>query len=849
VLSRSETAGACGSPRAGCGTRAVIVSGLTALVLAGGNLGPLAGSTARIGAVTALLLSSVGALFPGVPVRRDPPSRLLAFLLIALSAAILVPRAPLPEGPIAAATLTLLATIVAARWAGSPLARSLEAVAAAGLVLTAYVLLISRIPGCWPVLERATRAVTGALGRAAGSGTSLGPSVAGLPVLLVILAYLAARAISVPRGGRPPIFVGMLWVVALAAIGWSLGVPLSLRAFNTGLRLLAVSPTGEMTVPGYPASVAVFLPLGLFLAWLAPVVALVAGPPDQGSVDRPETARSDRPERPGPASFGLAAACALSAVVAALPTVRLPGPERRPRIVFPERGKLVGWEVPVIGSEGLERAGMFGMLPRYLRAAGFETRRTGDALTEQSLASADVAVVINPTEHLTADERSRLERFVRRGGGLVVLGDHTDIFGSQAPLNELLEPYGVAYRFDSAFTPGHWRNDAGFFPGPLTRGLDDANSRFQQSTGASLSLSRGAEPVATARWGFSDAGDRENKDNGFLGDYIYQASETLGDLAVVAMARHGDGRVIVFGDTSAFQNIATPFSWPFILRVFQVAAGRDLRSVRLLVPMGVAAWIALWAAVLARRRLRDSICLAAGTVAGLMVAAFLGGAFEPAPRLAGDHLALVDVAHFNAVSLDLWDPHALSALNVNLARNGYLPVVDREGSGRLLQAAELYVSVAPRKPPTRADLDRLRELADRGGRLILAVGWDDKKPSEPLLRLIGLGVAPVPLGPVPILRKINDPEIFARLQMEPHFAAAWPIEGVAPGRDEILYSSDRYPVVVRRPFGRGTFTLLGDSRFLLNRTLEEEGTSWKGNVAFLRKLFEPEPGAVAVQAR
>src|SRR5262249_49472270 len=129
--------------------------------------------------------------------------------------------------------------------------------------------------------------------------------------------------------------------------------------------------------------------------------------------------------------------------------------------------------------------------------------------------------------------------------------------------------------FDSAFTPHHWIYNAGFRPGPLTAGLDEANSRFKQSTGASLTLTSPAEPVATARWGFSDFGDRANKDNAFLGDYIHQAQEPFGDLPVVALSRHGQGRVIVFGDTSAFQNIALPSAWPFVTQVFMVAAGTN----------------------------------------------------------------------------------------------------------------------------------------------------------------------------------------------------------------------------------------------------------------------------------
>ena len=42
--------------------------------------------------------------------------------------------------------------------------------------------------------------------------------------------------------------------------------------------------------------------------------------------------------------------------------------------------------------------------------------------------------------------------------------------------------------------------------------------------------------------------------------------------------------------------------------------------------------------------------------------------------------------------------------------------------------------------------------------------------------------------------------------------------------------------------GRGSFTLIADPKFLLNRTLEQEGAAWQGNVVFLKKLFEHPPG-------
>jgi hypothetical protein len=98
------------------------------------------------------------------------------------------------------------------------------------------------------------------------------------------------------------------------------------------------------------------------------------------------------------------------------------------------------------------------------------------------------------------------------------------------------------------------------------------------------------------------------------------------------------------------------------------------------------------------------------------------------------------------------------------------------------------------------------------------------------------------LGPVPVLRKIDDPEVFRRLQLEPHFASAWPVEGTDAARDEVLYAAEGYPIVVRRALGRGALTLIADGRFLLSRTLEQEGAAWQGNVAFLKEILQRRAG-------
>jgi len=812
--------------------------GLLALALAGGHLGPLSGTTGRFLAVVALIVLAAAEILPSAGGRTRHLRHVLAFAAVAAATALLVTRTPAPEGPVAGASLALLLAALAARRLDRRDSACLEDLAAAGILLAGFSLLTQRIPAAWRGVEETVRATTAALGRLTGADTSLGPSVAGVPVLVLILGYLLVRWARSGRGEAAATLLAMAWVALIGLVAWGAGVSLLLRLVVL-LRGALGAGRDAMPLPGWPAGVAVYLPLALFTA-CAFAVALLA-PGRRAPATGAETPRSGARR---PILAGL-----LSALLAGLsvwPSIALPGGARQPRVTFLEPG-VGNWEVPTFGAQGLDRVGMFGLLPRYLEAAGFVVRRSGREADAATLAESDVVVVINPTAVLPRAARDRLEGFIRDGGGLLVLGDHTDLMGIQEPLGDLLEPYGIAYRFDSAFTPGHWHNDAGFLPGPLTRGLDDANSRFQQSTGASLQIARGAEAVATARWGFSDAGDRANADNAFLGDYIYQASEPLGDLPVVALARRGRGRVLAFGDTSSFQNIALPMSSPFIVRVFEVAAGSDRAAIRLLSPVAILAWVLLAGWVIVRRGPAEVAAVLAGFSLGLVLAGFGGRALWPAGGTAAGRLAIVDAGHHNDVSLDLWAPDALTGLGMNLARNGFLPIVDRDRTASLIDTASAYVTVAPRQRFTTREVGRLRALAERGGEVIVACGWEEKGPVSPLLEEFGFDVGPVPLGPVPVLRKIHDPEVFGRLQLEPHFAEAWPVEGVEQGRDEVLYAAGDYPIVVRRPVGRGGFTLIADTRFLQNRTLEEEGAAWSGNIALLRRVLRERSARAAAR--
>ena len=156
------------------------------------------------------------------------------------------------------------------------------------------------------------------------------------------------------------------------------------------------------------------------------------------------------------------ATVAVSAAVVPLLLLCSPhGPsEARRSVAFLNAGGL-DWDRPQVEEIGSFSSGMFGLLPVYLERQGWEVS-TVDLEDAENLGELDaqVLVLIN-LPHVWSDaEREAVHGFLSAGGSLLVLGDHTDVYGLMTGFNSLIGPYGIRYRFDSArFEGSSWFQD------------------------------------------------------------------------------------------------------------------------------------------------------------------------------------------------------------------------------------------------------------------------------------------------------------------------------------------------------------------------------------------------------
>lgn len=516
------------------------------------------------------------------------------------------------------------------------------------------------------------------------------------------------------------------------------------------------------------------------------------------------------------------------------------------RVIIFGKEPSASYETPSYDRLGVGASGMYGLLPKYLRAASFEITIVEqiEKLNEM-LDQAQLLVIISPTEIFPPELHQRIWKFVETGRSLLVMGDHTDIFGIMRPLNNLLAPVNVSFNFDSAYPARKaWRYSYECFPHPVTQSLDQVNDVLQYGIGASLSVPAPAYPVIVGKYAFSDKGNYANAGpRAFLGDYTYQRDEQLGDVVLVAGAKYGQGKVLIFGDTSSFQNVSLPYSFPFIADAFTWLSAREVLSYPALSYLSFV-FIALATMVLVLGgQVRQPVAMttmALTLTVGLFASTEISSSTKLPDKIPdrSHHVAYVDASHIGYFKLEHWENESIDGLLVNLSRNGYLPVVMREFSEDWLKASEIYVSISPMRPYSGEEIKALEKFVAEGGIALLAVGYEESAASRRLLARLGFRIGSVPLGAAPITDFIPTAEAFQKIMQEPHFMEAWPVEITDGAAHEVLYSYKGFPIVVSKDQGRGKIVVIGDTQFLYDKTLENEEAAWPGNVEFLKKILK-----------
>ncbi len=819
-----------------------VLSAMAGAWIAAGSAGMLADCLRHALAWLALVVCGAAGWPPG---RRDRKALLAILGAAVVSAAMVAADHPAIN---VAAMAVLLAALA---WTREGLDRRVLTMAAAAVTtLAVYRLAVVSIPTVWVLTDRLGGMLGAAAGWVSGRPLRVGATFGGLDFLVLSGALFG------------------MWLAATASPRWA-------RAAYAGAAILlghlaylvllsyAADMISALPDPPPPPDYHVYVPppwswsraAAAMLPWNLPLAALLIHLATAAAMLRwgawrtvGEPAAPSRGEHDAPTGDLLTRAAGPAILAAAIPLVAVLSPGlgdlADKRIVAYGQGRL-DFDRPQHDRLRRADAGLYGMLPALIEGLGGRFEMSQD-LSEDDLAGADALLLLHPARPWTEEQLARIDGFVRGGGALLVGAEcrmQEDDLAST--FNEPLRGTHMEVRFDTAiYERPRWQQSLEASAHPAVVGLGDRRNRYGIASGSSIEIAWPARPILTGTWGWSDPGS----DAMLTGMSRYDAGERLGDLVLAAERRWGRGTIVVLGDVNTLANQTLPLSYPFAGRLLSYLATRPASPQDLWRQALGAICCGVLIAALARRP--DPVVLAAAAVAmgfsltlGTWVAAESSVVLPDAKALpVGTRLACLDGAHLGPYSDDAWKANGLGTFHTVLMQNGYLPLMLPELSARRMEGAELFVSIAPARPYSAAEIALLTDYVESGGALVAMAGAEDVDGLERLLARFGLRVPRSPVGPnekrlepEPVGESPGpdeSPERYGRFptnyldaadygvgdyRVSVWMHAAWPVECDASDPDVLVRGYGDVPLAIRRAVGSGNVVLVGDTCFAMNR--------------------------------
>ncbi|MDY6986140.1 MAG: Gldg family protein [Candidatus Thermoplasmatota archaeon] len=553
----------------------------------------------------------------------------------------------------------------------------------------------------------------------------------------------------------------------------------------------------------------------------------------------------------------------VSLILLTLSPLLVTGTGKTGKVVFYEKNCVMGFDLPTYPEGALEPYNglSIGAMALFLEKLGYGiehfTQETEETL-QDLLADASVLVLINPENPYPADEIGWIEEFVRNGGGLLVFGEHTNMFVDDAafqsghhPLNDVLSFTGIRVNPDTADWPhGYWGRPLEILPSPVTVGLDE-DYLWISSVGASLDLNGSAKPLIVAKYGFSD--DPDPFSPGHLGNREYELHERLGDVVLAASDEYGDGKVLVFGDTSYVFNDAVPSKWRLISNSFNYLTGTEIKSIgtigATLLVLSVLIFIFLIFISGSGDRTDFHILISLFLIVSMIAPPMFASTDTD---IKGQEIAWIDYTHMNKFNLAPSEDDGLEGFCINLMRNEYLPLIMDEQS--LLEKGKILVIIAPAMRYSGKEAEMVERWVKNGGVLVLSAGAGERDNVKTILDVFGADIGDLPLGPVPWIMETHgrmevSQENLTKYWNKPKFMEAYPVycSGEYKSYASLNYEGERYDLIVGKKYGDGAFILIGDPRFLHSQNLEKELNpqspepqyllQWAGNIGLIKEIF------------
>ncbi len=185
----------------------------------------------------------------------------------------------------------------------------------------------------------------------------------------------------------------------------------------------------------------------------------------------------------------------------------------------------------------------------------YQMGRLTARIDEAALQDCDVLVVKVPTSRYAPEEVTVIEHFVRKGGGLLLIGEHTNVFDTGTHINDIARRFGFRFRYDCLFDidavfEQRWQPPV--VAHPIVQNLPSFDFAVSCSISPGASLGRAV---------IRSTGLRNLPADYHVSNFYPQVEDhaysRYGAFVQLWTTRRGAGRVAAFPDSTVFSNFST----------------------------------------------------------------------------------------------------------------------------------------------------------------------------------------------------------------------------------------------------------------------------------------------------
>ncbi len=366
---------------------------------------------------------------------------------------------------------------------------------------------------------------------------------------------------------------------------------------------------------------------------------------------------------------------------------------------------------------------------------------TEEKLSTELLSRYDILVLKTPTSAYTDQEIESIVAFVRQGGGLWLVGDHTNVFGMNYYLNFVAKRFGIFFHYDSTYDLASGRltlyEKPSVFPHPVVQNMPP----FLFATSCTVDAPLSAENIMVGyglRSRLLAYSDKTFFERAPTSDYEFGLF-----LQSVGIA-YGKGRVAAFTDSTCFSNFymfipSKPelalgtMEWlnrknryGFLVYIFAVMA-----IVSTLIPVLSAKKEAASAPHLFSLWFFSALCAAA---LGIVFFTYLTQKAYPLPAAHTKFKTVCFERQYSDMVLpvtELTDDHPKNyhTFYVWTQRMGYVPYLEKRLSDAL-KNRDMVVMINPDRRFADSDIQEIVRFVENGGRFLLLDGPRNRKSSS-----------------------------------------------------------------------------------------------------------------------